>query len=68
MSRLSDTRLRELKDKMLQRETILEIRCVYCDCFMGTKDGQGIEGITTSICPNCWKQHYPQWEYPKETK
>lgn len=49
-------------------QTILKIVCMYCDEDMGTKDGEGIEGVTTSICKKCWKKHFPQWEYPKEDK
>lgn len=51
---------------MNKRKTILEVRCMYCDKHMGTMDGKGVKGITTSICPDCWKTHYPQWPYPKE--
>lgn len=39
---------------------------MYCDLPMGEKDGQGVTGVTTSICPDCWRKHYPQWSYPKE--
>ncbi len=39
--------------------TTLKIECVFCGRYMGTKDGQGRSGITSSICPDCLRKHYP---------
>ena len=44
----------------------LKIFCVYCEKDMGEKGGQGIEGDTTSICRQCWKEHHSQWPYPAD--
>lgn len=48
--------------------TILEIACMYCGCSMGEKDGEGVSGVTTSICCTCWTARFPAWEYPRESK
>lgn len=48
------------------KQTKLEIVCMYCGKDMGTKDGEGVEGVTTSICEKCWKERFPQWPYPEE--
>jgi hypothetical protein len=36
--------------------TILVIVCAWCKKKMGTKDGQGISGVTHSICPEYSKR------------
>jgi hypothetical protein len=45
-------------------DTILEIRCMYCDEPMGTKPGGGSEGVSHSICEDCWNMHFPDIPYP----
>lgn len=47
-------------------ETVLEIRCMFCDKHMGKKDGGGVEGVTGSICQDCWEEHFPGQPYPEE--
>ncbi len=37
----------------------MKIECVFCGRFMGTKDGKGAVGITSSICPDCLRKYYP---------
>jgi hypothetical protein len=34
-------------------KTIIQIVCMYCKKDMGTKDGEGITGISHSICEEC---------------
>ncbi len=34
-------------------KTIMKIECGWCGTPMGEKDGEGVKGITTSICPEC---------------
>ena len=48
------------------KKTVMEIRCVYCDKYMGEKDGKGVKGVTTGICEECWKKNFPQWPYPRK--
>ena len=31
----------------------MKIVCAWCDTDMGEKDGEGVSGITHSICPAC---------------
>ena len=33
--------------------TILTIICSYCGADLGTKDGQGLTGVTHGICVAC---------------
>lgn len=40
----------------MKNKTKLEIVCCWCGAPMGTKDGQGVEGKTGSICPKCLKK------------
>lgn len=47
-------------------QTVLKIVCMYCRTTMGKKDGKGVEGVSHSICRKCWKEHFPDWEYPEE--
>jgi len=44
----------------------LNVICMYCGKPMGTKDGKGVSGTTSSICQDCWKKHFPGEDYPKE--
>ncbi len=46
--------------------TILRIVCSYCKTEMGYKDGEGVSGDSHSICEKCWKELFPDIEYPKE--
>lgn len=39
--------------------TIIEVRCTWCSCYMGEKDGEGVSGISHSICRDCWPKYYP---------
>jgi hypothetical protein len=48
--------------------TTLNIVCSWCGKPQGTKDGQGIEGETSTICPECWKSKFPDVKYPEEDK
>ena len=34
-------------------ETVMNIKCAWCGKDMGTKDGQGVTGVTHSICEDC---------------
>jgi hypothetical protein len=36
--------------------TTLKIICAWCGKPMGEKDGQGISGETSSMCPDCYKK------------
>ena len=48
-------------------KTILKIECMDCRKVMGEKDGQGTEGTSHSICPECWEVRFPGVPYPGET-
>ena len=39
--------------------SIITIECVYCGLQIGVKDGLGITGVSSSICPVCFRKHYP---------
>lgn len=34
---------------------MLKIECVYCGKHMGYKDGEGVTGISHSVCDECFK-------------
>jgi len=34
----------------------MKIVCSYCNKNMGTKDGKGVEGVSHSICDECFKK------------
>ncbi len=40
------------------KKTILHVVCAWCKKSMGTKDGQGVEGISHTICEDCKKKFY----------
>lgn len=46
-------------------QTVLQIKCMWCGVEMGEKDGKGQSGVTSSICPKCWAEKLPKYEYPK---
>lgn len=54
------------------KKTTLTIECAWHTKFfgkpliMGTKDGKGQTGVTSSMCPDCWSKMFPVTEYPKE--
>lgn len=48
--------------------TILKIVCMYCKKDMGEKDGEGVEGTSSSICKECWEEHFPGVPYSEEEK
>lgn len=33
--------------------TTITMICMYCKCFMGTVDGEGVFGASHGICINC---------------
>jgi len=53
-------------------KTVLTIECAWHTKFfgkpliMGTKDGKGVTGVSSTICPKCWDKMFPGEEYPKE--
>lgn len=36
-----------------KKHTVLKLECAWCGTPMGEKDGQGVEGVSHSICPMC---------------
>jgi hypothetical protein len=34
-------------------EGTIRIVCAWCKAYMGQKDGQGVQGISLSVCPGC---------------
>lgn len=52
----------------MKAKTILKVVCMYCETPMGEKDGEGVEGISASICRKCWKENFPDIPYPEDTK
>lgn len=34
---------------------MIEIICAYCGKKMGKKDGEGVSGVSHSICEECFK-------------
>ena len=50
------------------RKTVLKIVCAFCKKEMGEKDSQGQEGVTSSICEECWVKHFPGVPYPREVE
>lgn len=37
----------------LNFETVMEIECAWCNELIGYKDGLGVTGPTSGICPKC---------------
>ena len=50
------------------QRTVLKIVCMYCGSAMGEKDGQGVSGVSHSICRECWVARFPDWEYPEDKR
>ena len=34
-------------------KTVITVVCMYCKKYIGTKDGQGVTGVSHGICPAC---------------
>jgi hypothetical protein len=34
----------------------MKIVCAWCGVYIGEKDGQGIEGVSHGVCPECLKR------------
>jgi len=47
-------------------KTILKIVCMDCGADMGEKNGEGVEGVTSSLCEKCWEKRFPGEPYPRE--
>ena len=43
-----------------ERRTKLKVICAWCGKDMGEKDGQGIEGVSHSICLDCLEKFLSQ--------
>jgi len=43
-------------------QTVLYIVCAWCQKPLGSKDGQGVSGISHSICGNCLQAMTPRTE------
>ena len=58
----------------MRKKTTLKIRCCYhmkhfgFVLFMGEKDGQGVEGFTDGICPDCAKIERKIFENERKKK
>ena len=39
--------------------TIIKTVCSYCDKDMGEKNGEGVEGVSHSVCKDCLLHHFP---------
>jgi hypothetical protein len=39
--------------KPYQIKTVIQVICAWCGKSLGQKDGEGIEGISHGICPEC---------------
>lgn len=50
----------------MRTNTVLKIVCMYCGREMGEKNGEGVSGVSHSICRGCWRVRYPDWEYSDE--
>jgi hypothetical protein len=38
---------------MKKEKTIMKVECAWCGKPMGTKNGKGVTGTTSGICPEC---------------
>ena len=38
----------------MERRTIIRVVCGWCGKDMGTKEGMGVTGTTTTICEECF--------------
>ncbi len=59
-----DTSETRIKMRVKAVKTVLKIVCMYCEAFMGERDGLGVEGISHSICEKCWEARHPDIPYP----
>ncbi len=37
----------------------MKIRCAWCGKDMGEKDGEGVEGVSHSVCEDCYEKLTP---------
>jgi hypothetical protein len=44
----------------------ITILCAWCGKEMGEKPGEGHEGVSHGICPECLKKHFPGHKRRKE--
>lgn len=43
---------------MKEKTSVLKIVCAWCGKDMGSKDGEGVTGISHAICPDCKKKYF----------
>ncbi len=46
--------------------TTLTVICGKCKKYMGEKDGDGVTGVSHSMCEECWERTFPGEPYPQE--
>jgi hypothetical protein len=44
--------------------TKIEVVCMCCNKHLETKEGFGVEGVSSGLCDDCKVIHYPQF-YPE---
>ncbi len=42
------------QERIYRISTEMTVSCAWCSKAMGTKDGQGVSGVSHSICPECY--------------
>ncbi len=42
-----------------EEKTIINIVCAWCGKELGEKDGEGVDGVSHSICDDCLLHHFP---------
>jgi uncharacterized Zn finger protein (UPF0148 family) len=40
------------------KHTVMPIECAWCGIPLGEKNGEGVEGTTSGICPDCLEIEY----------
>ena len=40
-------------------KTVLTVTCAWCGCDMGTKEGEGVSGVSHGICESCYEKMTP---------
>ena len=47
---------------MEPKKTILIVFCAWCGKALGTKDGEGVAGVSHGICPDCARRFLDELE------
>jgi hypothetical protein len=47
------------------KKTTIVVFCAWCGKPLGTKDGEGVSGVSHGICPDCARQFLNELSQPQ---